>query len=85
MFVVVVAFFQNSEPFIEIPKSLILIFSSLFAGGEGIPVVLIVLEGGRDAIEDAKTSLGQNIPVILCEGTGRAADILVTAYNLGDV
>ncbi|XP_052075160.1 transient receptor potential cation channel subfamily M member-like 2 isoform X1 [Mytilus californianus] len=50
-------------------------------GGEGIPVVLIVVEGGRDAIEDAKTSLGQHIPVILCEGTGRAADILVYAYT----
>ncbi|XP_052073400.1 transient receptor potential cation channel subfamily M member-like 2 isoform X4 [Mytilus californianus] len=50
-------------------------------GGEGIPVVLIVVEGGRDAIEDAKTSLGQNIPVILCEGTGRAADILVYAFT----
>ncbi|CAG2185726.1 TRPM3 [Mytilus edulis] len=53
-------------------------------GGEGIPVVLIVVEGGRDAIEDAKTSLGQHIPVILCEGTGRAADILVYAYNNPD-
>ncbi|XP_076107231.1 transient receptor potential cation channel subfamily M member 8-like [Mytilus galloprovincialis] len=50
-------------------------------GGEGIPVVLIVVEGGRDAIEDAKTSLEHNIPVILCEGTGRAADILVYAYT----
>ncbi|XP_071180089.1 transient receptor potential cation channel subfamily M member 8-like isoform X2 [Mytilus edulis] len=54
---------------------------SIEHGGEGIPVVLIVVEGGRDAIEDAKTSLGQNIPVILCEGTGRAADILVYAYT----
>ncbi|VDI29890.1 Hypothetical predicted protein [Mytilus galloprovincialis] len=50
-------------------------------GGEGITVVLIVVEGGRDAIEDAKTSLEHNIPVILCEGTGRAADILVYAYT----
>ncbi|XP_052073408.1 transient receptor potential cation channel subfamily M member 3-like isoform X11 [Mytilus californianus] len=54
---------------------------SIEKGGEGIPVVLIVVEGGRDAIEDAKTSLGQHIPVILCEGTGRAADILVYAYT----
>ncbi|CAC5369887.1 unnamed protein product [Mytilus coruscus] len=50
-------------------------------GGEGIPVVLIVVEGGREAIDDAKTSLEHNIPVILCEGTGRAADILVYAYT----
>ena len=50
-------------------------------GGEGIPVVLLVVEGGKDAIESAKTSLSENIPVIVCEGTGRAADILVYAYN----
>ncbi|XP_071180049.1 transient receptor potential cation channel subfamily M member 4-like [Mytilus edulis] len=50
-------------------------------GGEGIPVVLIVLEGGRDAIEDAKTSLEHNNPVIIFEGTGRAADILVYAFT----
>jgi hypothetical protein len=53
-------------------------------GGEGIPLVLIVVEGGRDAIDDAKTSLEQNIPVILCEGTGRAADILVYGFNNPD-
>jgi hypothetical protein len=31
-----------------------------------------------------ETSLEQNIPVILCEGTGRAADILVYGFNNPD-
>lgn len=50
-------------------------------GGLGIPVVLMVVEGGYDAIEDVKKSLESSIPVVLCEGTGRAADILAYAYR----
>ncbi|XP_060085573.1 transient receptor potential cation channel subfamily M member-like 2 [Ylistrum balloti] len=50
-------------------------------GGLGIPVVLVVVEGGTDAIDDAKNSLQQNIPVVVCAGTGRAADILSYAYQ----
>jgi hypothetical protein len=47
-------------------------------GGEGIPLVLIVVEGGRDAIDDAKTSLEQNIPVILCEGNNLFSRLYTT-------
>ncbi|XP_021378399.1 transient receptor potential cation channel subfamily M member 1-like isoform X2 [Mizuhopecten yessoensis] len=50
-------------------------------GGLGIPVVLVVVEGGTDAIDDANNSLQQNIPVVVCAGTGRAADILSYAYQ----
>ncbi len=49
--------------------------------GLGIPVVLVVVEGGYDAIEDCRKSLSQKIPVIICEGTGRAADIIAYAYS----
>nr|XP_034329514.1 transient receptor potential cation channel subfamily M member-like 2 isoform X1 [Crassostrea gigas] len=51
------------------------------AGGLGIPVVLVILEGGTDAINDAMVSLNHNIPVVVCSGTGRAADILAYAYS----
>ncbi|XP_060575124.1 transient receptor potential cation channel subfamily M member-like 2 isoform X2 [Ruditapes philippinarum] len=51
------------------------------AGGLGIPVVLIVVEGGTDALADAKSSLEHRIPVVVCAGTGRAADILSYAYS----
>ena len=49
--------------------------------GLGIPVVLVVVEGGYDAITDCRKSLSQKIPVIICEGTGRAADIIAYAYT----
>ncbi|XP_045189390.2 transient receptor potential cation channel subfamily M member-like 2 isoform X2 [Mercenaria mercenaria] len=51
------------------------------AGGLGIPVVLIVVEGGTDALADARSSLEHRIPVVVCAGTGRAADILTYAYS----
>ena len=44
-------------------------------------MVLVVVEGGTDAIVDASTSLESNIPVVLCLGTGRAADILAFAHT----
>ena len=57
-------------------------FTSFFSEtGLGIPVVLVVVEGGYDAIMDVRKSLTQQIPVVICEGTGRAADIISYAYN----
>ncbi|BFY97240.1 hypothetical protein BsWGS_00280 [Bradybaena similaris] len=49
-------------------------------GGLGIPVVLLLVEGGVDAIQDVSSSLSQGIPVVVCAGTGRAADILAYAF-----
>ncbi|CAG5125692.1 unnamed protein product [Candidula unifasciata] len=50
-------------------------------GGLGIPVVLLLVEGGTDAIQDVSASLSQGIPVVVCAGTGRAADIIAYAFN----
>ena len=50
-------------------------------GGLGIPVVLVVVEGGTDCINDARTSIEHKIPVVVCAGTGRAADIIAYAYT----
>lgn len=50
-------------------------------GGLGIPVVLVVVEGGTDCINDARKSIEHKIPVVVCAGTGRAADILAYAYT----
>ena len=44
-------------------------------------MVLVVVEGGTDCIADARKSLEHNIPVVVCAGTGRAADILAYAYT----
>ncbi|ELT87598.1 hypothetical protein CAPTEDRAFT_226576 [Capitella teleta] len=49
--------------------------------GEGIPVVIVLVEGGYDALDDVYRSLTQRIPVVVCEGTGRAADILAYAFT----
>ncbi|KAL4232041.1 hypothetical protein ACF0H5_009619 [Mactra antiquata] len=53
----------------------------LAENGLGIPVVLVVVEGGTDCINDARTSIEHKIPVVVCAGTGRAADILAYAYT----
>ncbi len=44
-------------------------------------MVLVVVEGGFDAILDVRKSLRQKIPVVINEGTGRAADIIAYAYT----
>ncbi|GFS07559.1 transient receptor potential cation channel subfamily M member 3-like [Elysia marginata] len=58
-----------------------MVFFDILEGGLGIPVVLLLVEGGTDAIQDVSASLAQGIPVVVCAGTGRAADILTYAYN----
>lgn len=50
--------------------------------GYGIPVVMLLLEGGTDAILDASQSLKEGIPVVVCSGTGRAADLLTYAHKI---
>ncbi|CAG0904044.1 unnamed protein product, partial [Darwinula stevensoni] len=47
----------------------------------GIPLVGLLLEGGIESIEDISRRIKKKIPIVLLEGTGRAADILAYAYN----
>ena len=42
---------------------------------------MVVVEGGPDAIQDACQSLKEGIPVVVCTGTGRAADFLTYAHK----
>ena len=50
----------------------------------GIPVVLLVLEGGPNTIRTVLESVTSNpaVPVVIAEGSGRAADILAHAHSL---
>ncbi|CAH3032487.1 unnamed protein product, partial [Porites lobata] len=50
----------------------------------GIPVVLVVLEGGQNAIRTVLESVTRTpaVPVVIADGSGRAADILAYAYSL---
>ncbi|KAL3863125.1 hypothetical protein ACJMK2_004897 [Sinanodonta woodiana] len=68
----VASFRAKLEEKIKAPKS---------ENGLEIPLVLVVVEGGTDAISDAHTSLKHGIPVVICAGTGRAADIIAYAYS----
>ncbi|XP_072177786.1 transient receptor potential cation channel subfamily M member-like 2 [Diadema setosum] len=45
-------------------------------GGLGVPVVSIIVEGGTDSIHSVLNSVRHGTPVVLCNGTGRAADLL---------
>ncbi len=50
-------------------------------GGLGIPIVTLLLEGGKDAIRIVKDRLAEGIPCVAVEGSGRAADIISYAYK----
>ncbi|KAF7698739.1 hypothetical protein HF521_003481 [Silurus meridionalis] len=46
--------------------------------GQGVPVVALIFEGGPNVILTVLEYLQENppVPVVVCEGTGRAADVL---------
>ena len=50
-------------------------------GGMDIPVVVLVVEGGDDCIKSVRASVREGIPVVVCEGSGRASDIVAFAYK----
>ncbi|XP_061078550.1 transient receptor potential cation channel subfamily M member 7-like [Conger conger] len=51
--------------------------------GQGVPVVAVVLEGGPNVILTVLEYLQESppVPVVVCEGTGRAADILAYVHK----
>ncbi|XP_054626160.1 transient receptor potential cation channel subfamily M member 7 isoform X2 [Dunckerocampus dactyliophorus] len=58
--------------------------SSSFAGiGQGVPVVALIFEGGPNVILTVLDYLQESPPVavVVCEGTGRAADILAYVHK----
>jgi DUF917 family protein len=50
--------------------------------GVNVQVVLLVLEGGMSSIESAAAAIKNNIPVVVFEGSGRAADYLSYGYKI---
>lgn len=58
--------------------------SSLLLGiGQGVPVVALIFEGGPNVILTVLEYLQESppVPVVVCEGTGRAADILAYVHK----
>ena len=47
----------------------------------GTPVVVVLVEGGLDAIDFALESIKCRIPLVVCAGTGRAANIIAYANS----
>uniref|UniRef100_A0A8V5HAH8 Uncharacterized protein n=1 Tax=Melopsittacus undulatus TaxID=13146 RepID=A0A8V5HAH8_MELUD len=61
-----------------------LLFICNFIGiGQGVPVVALVFEGGPNVILTVLDFLQESppVPVVVCEGTGRAADILAYVHK----
>ncbi|XP_019640471.1 PREDICTED: transient receptor potential cation channel subfamily M member 2-like [Branchiostoma belcheri] len=47
----------------------------------GVPVVVLVVEGGRYTLRTVSEAVERQIPVVVAEGSGRAADIIAYAYK----
>ncbi|XP_049752146.1 transient receptor potential cation channel subfamily M member 6 isoform X1 [Elephas maximus indicus] len=48
---------------------------------QGVPVVGLVVEGGPNVILSVWETVKDNDPVVVCEGTGRAADLLAFTHK----
>nr|XP_006823629.1 PREDICTED: transient receptor potential cation channel subfamily M member 1-like [Saccoglossus kowalevskii] len=48
---------------------------------ERVPVVLVVVEGGPNTLKTVYESTEKNMPAVIVEGSGRAADIIAYAYK----
>ena len=75
---------MSGTPFVQIRSY----YSNLLhiVGQGRIPVVCLVLEGGKNTINVVLESVRQipPIPVIVCDGSGRAADLLAFAHQYVD-
>ncbi|XP_014834076.1 PREDICTED: transient receptor potential cation channel subfamily M member 1-like [Poecilia mexicana] len=51
--------------------------------GQGVPVVCLILEGGPNVISIVLESLKEEppVPVVVCDGSGRASDIISFAHR----
>ncbi|CAD5116686.1 DgyrCDS5550 [Dimorphilus gyrociliatus] len=50
-----------------------------------VPVVLLVLEGGVNTLETAAVAIANKTPVVVIQGSGRAADFIAYAYRITKV
>jgi hypothetical protein len=54
---------------------------SVFASDPKIYALMLVVEGGENTLQNVKNAVDSKIPVVLVEGSGRAADLLSFAYR----
>ena len=53
----------------------------IVAGAIGVPVVLLVLEGGPNTVRTMCELIKKKIPAVVVDGSGRAADVVAYAYS----
>lgn len=46
-----------------------------------IPLVLIVVEGGFNTLKHVQQAIANNCPVVVIDGSGRAADLISKAVD----
>lgn len=67
--------------------SFFLFFSFFNAGiGQGVPVVALIVEGGPNVISIVLEYLRDTppVPVVVCDGSGRASDILAFGHKYSE-
>lgn len=47
-----------------------------------IPVIQMIVEGGINSLRTVYESVENNLPVLVLEGSGRAADFISAAYHM---
>lgn len=54
--------------------------------GHGVPLVCLILEGGPNVISIVLESLREEppVPVVVCDGSGRASDIISFAHKYSE-
>lgn len=61
--------------------------SCVFKGlGQGVPLVCLILEGGPNVIATVCEHLREEppVPVVVCDGSGRASDIISFAHKFSE-
>ncbi|XP_029112379.1 transient receptor potential cation channel subfamily M member 1-like [Scleropages formosus] len=62
------------------------LFLHLTGLGQGVPVVCLIVEGGPNVISIVLESLREDppVPVVVCDGSGRASDIISFAHKYSE-
>lgn len=75
------------QPFLFSSSYFSLSFFDLLAGiGQGVPVVALIVEGGPNVISIVLEYLRDTppVPVVVCDGSGRASDILAFGHKYAE-
>ena len=59
----------------------LLFYFLIFLSGVEVPVVSVVLEGGENTMNTAKSAMESGTPVVIVNGSGRAADFIARAFK----